>query len=79
MLDEETAAKAQAIATYIGLHTSWKWEPEVDGFRFHTQIHSQMFIGFDQLDLALENAEHLRKETAVKLHKLIILGKKEES
>lgn len=78
ILSEEEAAKAQAIATYIGLHTTWKWDVHRDGIVFHTQVHAKTFVSLENLDLALEEGEHLRKQTAVKLHELIILAKSED-
>lgn len=76
-LTEEEAAKAQALATYIGLHTTWKWDVQRDGIAFDTEIHARTFVALEHLDEALEQGEHLRKQTAVKLHALIIAAKGE--
>jgi hypothetical protein len=77
ILSEEEATKAQALATYIGLHTTWKWDIQRDGIVLDTEIHARTFVAFEYLDQALENGEELRKQTAVKLHELIILAKGE--
>lgn len=78
ILSDAEAAKAQALADYIGLHTTWKWDAVHDGIEFHTEIHAKTFVACEHLDLAIEEAEHLRKQTAIKLHSLIIRAKSEE-
>jgi hypothetical protein len=76
-MDEEEIAKAQALADHMGMHTTWAWDIQRDGIVLNTEIHAKTFVAFENLDLAAENAEEIRKKTETKLHQLIILAKSE--